>query len=34
MLKDGAPCLSYYPSDYPDSRLIDKNINEFFPDYI
>lgn len=34
ILKDGSSCLSYYPSDYPDSRLIDKNINEFFPDYI
>lgn len=27
-------CISYYSSDYPDSRLVDKNINEFFPDYI
>jgi len=26
--------LSVYAPDYPDSRLIDKNINMFFQDYI
>ena len=33
-LKDETECLSVYPSDYPDSRLIDKNINLYFSDYI
>lgn len=27
-------CLDTNPPDYPDSRLIDKNINSFFNDYI
>ena len=27
-------CLSVYPSDYPDSRIVDKNINSYFTDYI
>ena len=27
-------CLDVYPPDYPDSRLVDKNINQYFNDYI
>ena len=34
MLKDSIDCLSVYPPDYPDSRKVDKNINEYFNDYI
>ena len=34
ILKDGWDCLSVYPSDYPDSRKVDKNINMYFSDYI
>jgi hypothetical protein len=34
IIRDGQDCLSYYAPDYPDYRLIDKNINEFFGDYI
>jgi hypothetical protein len=34
ILKDGWECLSVYPSDYPDSRKVDKNINMYFSDYI
>jgi hypothetical protein len=34
ILKDGWDCLSVYPSDYPDSRKVDKNINMYFNDYI
>ena len=34
ILKDGWECLSVYPSDYPDSRKVDKNINMSFSDYI
>jgi len=28
------PWLDFRIPDYPDSRLVDKYINEFFPDYI
>lgn len=34
LLGDSVDCLSVYPPDYPDSRKVDKNINEFFRDYI
>lgn len=34
LLGDYRDCLSVYPPDYPDSRKVDKNINEFFRDYI
>ena len=34
ILKDDFECLSVYPSDYPDSRKVDKNINMYFSDYI
>lgn len=34
ILKSEFECLSYYPSDYPDSHKVDKNINEYFNDYI
>jgi hypothetical protein len=34
ILKDVEGCLSVYPPDYPDSREVDKNINEYFNDYI
>jgi hypothetical protein len=34
MLKDWADCLSVYSPDYPDFRKVDRNINEFFRDYI
>jgi hypothetical protein len=27
-------CLKVYPPDHPDHRKVDKNINEFFKDYI
>ena len=28
------PWLDFRIPDYPDFRLVDKYINEFFPDYI
>ena len=34
VLRDNHECLSVHPPDYPDSRLVDKNINMFFNDYI
>jgi hypothetical protein len=34
ILKDQDECLSIRPPDYPDSRKVDKYINEFFNDYI
>lgn len=34
ILEDGFECISYYPSDYPDYRLVKKYINDMFPDYI
>lgn len=34
LLESDNDCLNAFPSDYPDSRLIDKNINSFFRDYI
>lgn len=34
ILKEHFDCLSVYPSDYPDSRKVDKNINMYFSDYI
>jgi hypothetical protein len=34
ILNDIEKCLSVYPPDYPDSRIVDKNINEYFKDYI
>lgn len=34
IINDSKDCLSFYPSEYPDSRLVDKNINMYFRDYI
>jgi hypothetical protein len=34
MLKDSVSCLSFRVPDYPDSREVDKNINEYFGDYL
>lgn len=34
LLGDSVDCLSVYPPDYPGSRKVDKNINEYFKDYI
>lgn len=34
ILDESVECLSVYPPDYPDSRLVDKNINMYFQDYI
>jgi len=34
ILNEDFECLSVYPSDYPDSRKVDKNINMYFSDYI
>jgi hypothetical protein len=34
ILVDNGDCLSYWAPDYPDSREIDKNINEIFGSYI
>jgi hypothetical protein len=34
MLNDSIRCLSFRVPDYPDSREVDKNINEYFGDYI
>lgn len=33
ILKEYSDCLSVYPPDYANSRLVDKNINMFFQDY-
>jgi hypothetical protein len=34
LMSEDRECLSVHPSDYPDSREVDKNINSFFRDYI
>lgn len=34
ILAEDDECLSVYPSDYADSREVDKNINIYFHDYI
>jgi hypothetical protein len=34
ILKEEISCLSFRVSDWPDSRIVDKNINSYFPDYI
>jgi hypothetical protein len=34
MLHEGWECLKAWAPDYPDSRKVDKNINEYFSDYI
>jgi len=34
ILEENGECLSVWSPDYPDSREIDKNINEIFGDYI
>jgi hypothetical protein len=34
ILEENGECLSIWAPDYPDSREIDKNINEIFGDYI
>ena len=34
VLTEDDECLSVYPSDYADSREVDKNINIYFNDYI
>jgi hypothetical protein len=34
VLTEDDECLSVYPSDYADSRDVDKNINMYFNDYI
>lgn len=34
VLRENHGCLSVHPPDYPDSRLVDKNINQYFNDYI
>lgn len=34
VLKENNDCIHVYPSDYPDSRLVDKNLNMYFNDYI
>jgi hypothetical protein len=34
ILEENGECLSVWTPDYPDSREIDKNINEIFGDYI
>ena len=34
ILEENGECLSVWAPDYPDSREIDKNINEIFGDYI
>lgn len=33
LLREDKDCLNIYAPDYPDSRLVDKNINEIFSDY-
>lgn len=34
LLNEEIECLTIYPKDYPDPRLVDKYINEYFNDYI
>jgi hypothetical protein len=34
IMREDRDCLSAQPPDYPDSRRVDKNINEFFKEYI
>jgi len=34
MMKEDRDCLSFQSPDYPNYRRVDKNINEFFKDYI
>ena len=34
IMAEDRDCLSVDPPDYPDSRKVDKNINEYFKDYI
>ena len=34
IMKEDMDCLSAQSPDYPDSRKVDKNINEYFKDYI
>jgi len=34
MLKEWLDCLSVHPPDYPDFRKVDRNINEYFKDYL
>ena len=34
LIREDRDCLSVRVPDYPDSRAVDKNINEFFKDYI
>jgi hypothetical protein len=34
ILHEGWECLKVWAPDYPDSRKVDKNINEYFSDYI
>ena len=34
LLKENQECLRLFPPDYPDSRKVDKLINEYFTDYI
>lgn len=34
LLNSFVDCLSVYPPDFPDFREVDKNINEYFRDYI
>jgi hypothetical protein len=34
IMSEDRDCLSLRVSDYPDSRKVDKYINEFFKDYI
>jgi hypothetical protein len=34
LLKEDHECLRLFPPDYPDSRKVDKLINEYFTDYI
>jgi hypothetical protein len=34
MIDDGNRCLSFRVPDWPDSREVDKNINEYFGEYI
>ena len=33
VLTESVQCLAVYPPDYPNSRLVDKNINDYFGDY-
>jgi len=33
LIMEDRDCLSAYARDYPDSRLVDKNINEYFSDF-